>query len=525
MTIQERAKAILAIVASYLPLQRRTIYTPRAMPGSLAATLDVDRVHDILRAAEAGDVEGLFALYQDIVCSGSHLQGRLTDRKEAVLSDTLNVIPFDKANADDVAAAELVKLELAKHDDWENACAHLLDSVLWPVSLIEKVYKPATKPGLRYELASLTPVPYQLITYTDGPLKLRDTDERGYPTSTNFTPEPSRYIQHRGHLLTSVPDNWGGPMRSLVFWWLLCHMTRDWWARFLDRYGAPFVVGKYDQADDASRSVLESAFALATKIGGLVVSKETEVEIKQAAAGDSGEAYKTFIELCNREISKLINGETLSSDAQATGMNSGNAREQGKKRDEKRAGDARRLGATLRNGLFKQFLEINGLKGRPPLAVWGANSPEDVKALCDTLDSLTGAGLEVEDAAIQIISEKVGFPVRRSEKPAPVAMPGGPMGFSAYSLSELRRAGRAALKKKADDAVDLIAESGAVDLAAVFPGELAPIRGIILSAATPEEAIQGVIAFCAKFEPGKSARIMEDALLAMAANGAVASAR
>jgi phage gp29-like protein len=276
------------------------------------------------------------------------------------------------------------------------------------------------------------------------------------------------------------------------------------------------VVGKYDQGDDASRTILERAFALATKLGGLVVSKETEVEIKQAAASDSGEAYKTFIEVCNRETSKLVLGETLSSDAQATGMGSGNAKLQGGKRDEKRAGDARRLAKTLRNGLFKQFLEINGLKGRPPVPVWGSVSPDEIAAICDTLDSLTGAGLEVDDDALTIISEKVGFQVRRSERPAPVAGPGGVMPFSAASL---------ALKKKADDAVDLIAEAGAVDLAAVFPGELAPIRGIILNSATPDEAIRGVLAFCAKFEPGKSARVMEDALLAMAANGCVTNAR
>ena len=71
----------------------------------------------------------------------------------------------------------------------------------------------------------------------------------------------------------------------------------------------------------------------------------------------------------------------------------------------------------------------------------------------------------------------------------------------------------------------MIAEAGAVDLAAVFRGELAPIRGIITNAATPEEAMRGVLAFCARFDPGKSARIAEDALLAMAANGCVANAR
>ncbi|WP_414664863.1 phage portal protein family protein [Horticoccus sp. 23ND18S-11] len=515
--LKDRSKALLAYLADFLPLQRRTVYNPRVMPGSLAATLNVDLVHEIITSAEQGDTERLFALYQDILVTGSHLQGRLGDRKEAVLSDTLSVQPFDKNNADDVAAAELIKLELTKHDDWEDTCAHLLDSVLWPVSLVEKTYQPSTKPGLRYELKSLTPVPYQLLTYIEGRMELRETDDRGHPTTVRFAPEPARYLMHRGHLLKGVPDNWGGPMRSLVFWWLLSHMSRDWWARFLDRYGAPFVVGRYDQNDDASRSILERAFALATKLGGLVISKETEVEIKQAAASDSGEAYQAFIELCNRETSKLILGETLSSDAQATGMGSGTAKSQGSKRDEKRMGDARRLAKTLRNGLFKQFLEINGLKGRPPVPIWGSVSPEEIASICDTLDSLTGAGLEVDDSALVILSEKVGFQLRRSERPPPVATgPGGVLPFSAASL---------ALKKKADDAVDLIAEAAAVDLAAAFPGELAPIRGIILASSTPEEAIRDVLAFCAKFEPGKSARVIEEALVAMAANGCVAHAR
>lgn len=516
-SLAEKLKAKVAEkIAALIPVARRTIYNPRAMPHSLASTLDVDRVHDILTSAEGGDTEGLFALYLDILLTGSHLQGRLGDRKEAVLGDTLNVVPYDKANADDVAAADLVREELTKHEDWEDACAHLLDSVLWPVALVEKTFKPGDVAGVRYQLAKLTPVPAQLLTYIDGKMQLRETGENGYPTAVRFDPEPERYLVHRGHLLKNVPDNWGGPMRSLVFWWLLCHMSRDWWARFLDRYGSPFVVGKYEQGDDASRMILERAFALATKLGGLVVSKETDVEIKQAAASDSGEAYKTFIELCNREISKLVSGETLSSDAQATGMNSGNAKLQGGKRDEKRAADARRLAATLRSGLVKQFCEINGLRGRPPLLVWGAVSPEEIAGLCDTLDSLTSAGLEPDDTAIEIISEKVGFTVRRSERPAPVAGPGGVLPFSASSLR---------LKKKADDSVDLIAEASAPELAATFAGELAPLRGIILNADTPEEAMRGVLAFCAKFEPGKAARIQEEALLAMAANGAVAHAR
>lgn len=514
--LQDKAKAALDYIISKIPVKVRTVFSVRAMPHSIASSLDVDTVHRIIKAAQNGDTLELFQLYADVISAGSHIQGRISDRKEAVLSDTLSVQPVDKKNADDIKAADAIRDMLADFpaDCWEKAISHALDSFLWPVAIMEKTYRPSTKPGLRYELDALTPVPHVLITFIHGKLELRDTDPAtGLMLASTTEPDDSRYIQHRGHLLTGVPDNWGGPMRSLLFWWLLMHMSRDWWARFLDRYGSPFMVGKYNQADDDSRSVLQSAFAYCTKIGGLVISKETEVEIKQAAASDSGEAYKTFIELCNREISKLILGETLSSDAQATGMNSGNSKAQGDKRDEKRSGDARRQAATLRNGLFKQYLQINGIAGRPPLPIWGSVSADEQAAMADVLDSLAGAGLEVADEALPIISERFGLPVQR--KAAPEVMPGGPI--SAFSAT--------LVKKNGSDSVDLIAEAGAVDLAAVFPGELAPLQGIIANAESADQAMKDVLAFCARFEPGKSARVIEDAMLAMAVNGCVEHAR
>ncbi|HTJ78489.1 MAG TPA: DUF935 family protein [Rariglobus sp.] len=507
-------KRFAAVLKALIPQNRVTIMSQHAIPSSIAATIDVDRVHEILRAAEAGDVQQLFQLYQDIIISDSHLQGRLTDRKEAVLSDTLNILPFNKKDADDVAAAEAIKEMIADCDDWEKGCAHLLDSHLYPLSIVEKTFRPSSKPGRRYDLAELTPVPYQLIQFFRGYLEILPTDPAtGYPlASTGVPPETTRYIIHRGHLLTGITDNWGGPMRSLIFWWLLSMMDRDWWARFLDRYGSPFMVGKYDQADDTSRTVLERAFSLAVRLGGLVVSKETEVEIKQAAASDSGEAYKTFIELCNQEKSKLILGETLSSDAQSTGMNSGNAKLHGEKRSDKRKADGRRLGATLRSNLFAQYLRINNIPGRAPIAVWGSISSVELEALAELLTALTAGGLRIADTGLELLSEQVGFPIERA--PATAAMPGGQ--FGAFASNGLRAGW-------AQNAADLIAEGAAANLAKTFRGELAPIRGIILNAKSADEAIKGVEAFCAKFDATKSARVMEEVMLAMAANGSVAT--
>ena len=46
-------------------------------------------------------------------------------------------------------------------------------------------------------------------------------------------------------------------------------------------------------------------FRMAFRLGGIVISKDTEVEVVQAASVDSSNSHERFIEVCNKEISKL----------------------------------------------------------------------------------------------------------------------------------------------------------------------------------------------------------------------------
>jgi phage gp29-like protein len=491
-----------------IPTRVVTRHDPRSISAALAHTVTVDRVAEIFRSAENGHTELLFALYRDIIIAHSHLQGRFADRKRAVLGDTLHVQPFAKKVAVDVAAAEAV-WPITQHPDFSGACNHLLDAALWPVAVVEKVYRPSTKPGLKYELARLVPVPHDLLDFTTGKLRIKDTDEAGRPLGTSHDATPHRYIVHRGHLLTT-PDHWGGPMRSLVFWWLLSTMGREWWGRFLDRYGGAFMVGKYDQGDDESRSVLERAFQFSTKVGGLVVTKETEVEIKQAAAGDSGQAFASFYTLCNEEISKLILGQTLSSDAKATGMGSGVANTQDAVRQDIRQFDARQLGVTFTTQLAAQFLFINGLKGQAPLFMWGAISSAEMKALADVLTALSTSGLQVTDEGIETLSDRFGMPLQRT--PAVAA----PNPFSSFSVHAA---------KGITDAEDGVARAAAASLAQTLGTHHARIAQIVRESRSPSDALAKVEAYTTNFDRREAARIVEEVMIAYLANGSASAAR
>ena len=403
-----------------------TVYAWRNEPQSDLRSLTAASLLGKIELAEGGDTSELFALYRDLLATDNQLQMEFENRKRAVEGDTSTLLPFDKSSPPDVEAKDRC-FPLLDSAPFYTAKTWLLNAVLYPVAVCEKVYAPA--PG-GYALAQIVPVPYQLLDYREGTLRIFDTDERGGALPTSHAPDPARYVVHRGHTLP-LPDNWGGPMRAILFWVLLRSMSRQWWADLLERFGMPFLKGKY--SDEKGKTVLQRAFAIAQRLGGIVVHKNTEVEIVQAAAGDSSGSHERFIELCNKEISKLVAGQTLSSNAQPTGLGNGATPLQGAVRDDIRKSDCQRLAATLRTQLLAQFCQINAVPGRVPLLVFGSDSAAEMKALIGTVADLAAAGLEPDDDGLAALSERVGFGLRRKAAPAP--SPGFPAAFHAFPLA------------------------------------------------------------------------------------------
>jgi phage gp29-like protein len=133
--------------------------------------------------------------------------------------------------------------------------------------------------------------------------------------------------------------------------------------------------------------------------------------------------FERFMEIAQREKSKLILGQTLSSTPSPTGeIGSGTASLQSDVRDDIRRLDAQMLADTLRDQLFIQLCAINRLPGRAPYIVWGAASTAELRAKADLLGSLRNAGLEIDDPSIEPLSDEIGFGLRRSQA-APSAGP------------------------------------------------------------------------------------------------------
>ena len=477
-----------------------TIVNPASELPSTLRNLTADRMMAIVEQAENGDTRELFALYRDVIASDTHIISEYTKRKAAILGDVASVTPYDKKDEADALSKDACQ-SLVDTEAFNTLLDWLLNATLYPVAVAEKVFALG---ATGFTLSRIVPVPYQLLDYRGGTLRIFDTDpESGRPLQTSHEPDPSRYIVHKGMALTT-PDQWGGPMRAVLFWWLLRTMSRQWWANFIERFGIPFLKGKYSNAE--GRAVLTRAFLTSVRLGGLVISKDTEAEIVQAGTGDTTQSHDRFIQRCDDEISKLIVGQVLSSQAKSTGeLGGGTANLQGQVRDDLRMMDAKLLGNTIRTNLFTQYLSINAIPGRPPIITFGSVSSAEMKAMADVLTGLATAGLEPDDDAVETLGERFGMGLRRK-----AIIPAFPMSAMGYPFP-LSAATTAA------PYVDQLADA--------FRNRYAPVADIIRQSDSPEDCIKRVREWALKSGVQHPAHILEQALTAFAAQGARSSAR
>ncbi len=463
----------------------------RFYPIPIAGDMNAQRVKSVLESAQGGNLHELLQLYEDMIMTDDHIQGEMGTRKIAVLGDELTIRAKDPKNKQDADAAAMAQTAWELIPNGMSILKNLLDSIAYPVSVVERWYEDAPAgSGLRY-VPKLQAVPFHLLDWTEGRLRVQQTKDGmavGQYLETDRISEqsklekwgvagpdgPDRFIVHRAHLVTAI-DQRGGPMRSLVFWWLFKTQTRDWWNNFLARFGAPFLVGKYDSLDERSKSRLQQAFSQATRLFGLVVSKETEIDMLQAMTNSTGEAYSAFLTLADQHISRFFVGQTLSSGSSlAGGLGSGQSNLAGNIRNDLRDYDARQLSSTLRHQLFQPLLDLHGSSGKIVLS-FGAEEAASLHDTNETLKSITAAGLEPDDEALGTLGRRFGFGIRR-----PITVPALPTTLSNSPQNPHQSARQAA---------DAVFSAAASDLAAAFGLHAAVVRQGLRQSTNPQELL------------------------------------
>ncbi len=553
--------------------------SPRYEPSNITTNADVQAVQNAIRSAESGDVQEYYRFLRDVLLSDDHIQSCFNTRKLALLAQPLSILPEDKNNADDMALANA--LTQAKNDceNWTAGMLALMDSNgFWPVSVVERLYKTAgePKPGaprLQYTLRKFVPVNPQLHCFSwaylmggvglgtasaiqlsqmagkPGGLGTEETSpykidlERWEPyfklwpidnagriiydvTNASYL-DPLRHIVHRGHLMQTFRDNWGGPGRAIVMWWLFRNLGREWFARGMERVGTPFPVGYTDANDPVAVALLHAAFDLSKKIGGIVVDESSRIELKEAMVQGMAQGYETFYNMCNEAISFHITG--IRKSEQPGGLNAGQSNFAGAVREDVRMMDNMTLSETCVKQIAIPFRDINGLKGMVKY-VWGGLSDADASTFATTLKTMNEAGYEPTPESVATINERTGISWQRKAVALPPT-PGKPetgnlkpeaaddeiKPLAARLMWLAAGGGNGATKTEVDEVV----AKHSLALAGAFRGSLAPVRQIILSSTSRADAEHQLRTFFADWDPDRIANILEEAMQVCAARGAV----
>ena len=124
--------------------------------------------------------------------------------------------------------------------------------------------------------------------------------------------------RHRATFL----NPYGECLLSRCYWNVVfINSSFEFWVRFVEKYGSPFAVGKFDRnmTNEEKTSLLKTLMNMIQDCAAVIPLDSTVELIEPAGKSASSEIYKDLISKCENNISKVILGQTLTTDIGSSG--------------------------------------------------------------------------------------------------------------------------------------------------------------------------------------------------------------
>ena len=375
---------------------------------NVSGGVDPVRLTRILNAAASGQPDEYYQLAEEMEEKYPHYQAVLKARKLAVtqLDVTIEAATDDAREQKD---ADLCR-EFINRGDLELEAFDILDSfgkgwsateIIWPegTARLKAPWMPKlkTQPQTHFE-----------FDQNDGEtlrLKGGPNNDTAIPTDL----PPYKFIIHRTAGKTGLTVR-GGLARSVAWCYLFQNMALKDWVLCARTYGMPIRVGKYDKSATAAdrRKLLNAVMNIASDAAAIIPDSMT-VEFVEAMAGATPDIYKELCEYADQSVSKLVLGQTATTDATAGGLGGSQGQVHDGVRERFQRADARALAATLKRDLFQALIDIN--HGPPPSGLYPivkiGQAEEFTKEDLDIITSLVALGVEIEES---VVRDKAGYP-------------------------------------------------------------------------------------------------------------------
>jgi len=380
---------------------------------SAGRALTPEKVDGIMQAADSGDTPRMCALAEQID-DRSFAIGAALDTRRAAIEAT----PWRIEGADDSSRAD----DIAKSAQQMLSATRPENDLLTFQQMIKLELGSALLPGFAAPE----------IVWSAGGAEL----------------PPGKFVLHWHRAKGGSPVR-GGLIRAAA--WMRCFEGLGFkdLVRFVERYGMPFLVAGVDeQTWKSERSVLRSIVRNFGPDGGAVLSKNTELQLLQAA-GNTGDVYFRLLEYLERAAEKLILGQTGTSSEGGWSNNGA----QHMVRMDIRDSDCSQIAESVYARILVPWVRWNyGPEAPLPRMVYDIEEAKDAKAEAEVIKTLGDAGWEMEAEQIEA---NTGYRVTRrvTRRETPPQAPGSTLA-AALQDNDRFRAQAAALADE-DDATDI----------------------------------------------------------------------
>ncbi len=366
--------------------------------GSPADGLDPYVLGNIMREADHGNPLRYFELAEQIEERDSHYLGVLGTRKRSVSQIPIRVEAASE-DAKHVAHADIVRSWL-KRDTLQAELRDILDGVGKGISFTEIIWDSSEGQWLPLRLEWRTQRWFNFSpTDLETPM-LRDAGcDQPLPM---FKFICAKFQAKSGLAVRS------GIARVAAWNWMWKKFTEKDWAIFSQVYGQPIRIGKYNAGatEEQQNKLLQAVTNIAADCAAIIPESMIIEFIESKGADKSAANYEARCKYLDQQTSKLVLGQTATTDAIAGGHAVGKEHREVQKDIE--ASDAKDLSAILNAQLIKPWidLEFGPQKAYPRLIIEHPNET-DIPVLANALDKLVPRGLKV---SAKWVRDQIGAP-------------------------------------------------------------------------------------------------------------------
>ena len=366
----------------------------QAWAGTVASGLTPERLAGILRACDEGDLEEFLVLAEEMEERDPHYQSVLGIRQRA-LSGVAPTIMAASGSPKDKVIAEAVQSAIADHDGFSDLVEDMLDALGKGYSVVEIVWERSASRWAPAQFLHRDPRFFTFDRDTGRELRLRDEADLvdGIPL------EPFKFITHFARLKSGMPFR-SGLARLVAFGWMCKAYTLKDWMAFIETYGLPLRLGRYD--GQATAQDVQTLFRAVANIGtdaAAVIPDSMRIEFIDGPT-TSGEAiFENLARYIDEQVSKAVLGQTMTSD---NGSSQAQANVHNEVRHDIAASDAISIAKRINRDLVRPFVDLNfGTQASYPKILIEVAEPEDTKAIIEGAVALMGQGVRFKASELR----------------------------------------------------------------------------------------------------------------------------